>query len=312
MSVIGTEVVSNKEGIGINPGSATLAIKGSNETTIQMYETGSSPVDDEIDFYTSDGTLRHKIFDNNLSSSSAYGYLTILPRYDLTGSGIGTVLIGGNEMVSNTVGIGITPGSSTLSIQGSSGTSFDLHETGTANWNDVISFYTSGGTQRHLIFDNNTDDGTYGNLVIWPRYDLSGGSSSGTLEVVGNQTISGTVRIGTQQSGAGLPDAVFGNYQLSVDGQIVSQELIVQVSSWSDTVFSDEYRLKPLAEVQNYIQQNHHLPDVPDECDVTQHGVSVGKMNATLLKKVEELTLYTIQQQKQIDELKEQVSRIIR
>jgi hypothetical protein len=45
---------------------------------------------------------------------------------------------------------------------------------------------------------------------------------------------------------------------------------------------------------------------------VTQHGVSVGKMNATLLKKVEELTLYTIQQQKQIDELKEQVSRIIR
>jgi len=60
----------------------------------------------------------------------------------------------------------------------------------------------------------------------------------------------------------------------------------------------------PLSEVKQFITQNKHLPNVPSEAEVITHGVNIGEMNAILLQKVEELTLYIIDLQKQIDELK--------
>jgi hypothetical protein len=78
--------------------------------------------------------------------------------------------------------------------------------------------------------------------------------------------------------------------------------------SWFDYVFDDDYSMMSLYELENYINKEKHLPDVPSATDVQANGFSLEEMDGILLKKVEELTLYTIQQQKEIDALKAIIS----
>jgi hypothetical protein len=97
---------------------------------------------------------------------------------------------------------------------------------------------------------------------------------------------------------------------LSVNGTIGTKDVIVTNTGWSDYVFRPGYRLRPLSEVNAYIQANHHLPDIPTEAEVKQKGVSVGEMQAKLLAKVEELTLHMIQREKENQELRERITRL--
>ena len=71
---------------------------------------------------------------------------------------------------------------------------------------------------------------------------------------------------------------------------------------------ADNYRLPPLTEVETFVRQHRHLPDVPSEADVLAEGQDLGEMNKLLLKKVEELTLYLIDQQRQLDALRVRVA----
>jgi hypothetical protein len=79
---------------------------------------------------------------------------------------------------------------------------------------------------------------------------------------------------------------------------------------WSDRVFDKNYALMPLPQVAAYIASNKHLPNVPSAAEVVNEGVSMDAMVSKLLEKIEELTLYSIQQQKEIDKLKKQVKAI--
>ena len=88
------------------------------------------------------------------------------------------------------------------------------------------------------------------------------------------------------------------------NGSLKVKDLRVTLTDWSDFVFDDGYSLRPLGEVERYIEANRHLPDIPSAKEVEEEGVDVGEMNKLLLQKVEELTLYIIDLQKQIDELK--------
>lgn len=99
-----------------------------------------------------------------------------------------------------------------------------------------------------------------------------------------------------------------GEYMLAVAGNILAEEVMVQhPDKWYDFVFDDEYALIPLSELSNFIKENKHLPDVPAEAEVMQDGLNLGELNGILLKKVEELTLYLIDQQQEIEQLKQQV-----
>jgi hypothetical protein len=80
-------------------------------------------------------------------------------------------------------------------------------------------------------------------------------------------------------------------------------------NQWADRVFEQNYQLKPLKEVAEYVAQNKHLPGVPPAAEVVKNGIAIDAMVARLLEKVEELTLYTIQQQKEIDELKKRLGK---
>ena len=88
------------------------------------------------------------------------------------------------------------------------------------------------------------------------------------------------------------------------NGSLKVKDLRVTLTDWSDFVFDDGYRLMPLGEVERYIDANRHLPDIPSAQEVEEEGVDVGEMNKLLLQKVEELTLYVIDLQKQVEELK--------
>ena len=96
------------------------------------------------------------------------------------------------------------------------------------------------------------------------------------------------------------------NYKLAVNGTIGAKAIKVEVSSstWADYVFEPTYQLPTLTQVDSYIKENKHLPGVPSAKEVEKEGIDLGKMDAILLKKIEELTLYVIDMNKEIGELK--------
>jgi hypothetical protein len=92
---------------------------------------------------------------------------------------------------------------------------------------------------------------------------------------------------------------------LRSDGLLKVKEAVVKTDVWSDYVLHDDYPLLELSELAEFITKNHHLPDVPSEAQVMEEGINLGQMDAILLKKIEELILYIIKQQKEIDALKQ-------
>jgi len=107
--------------------------------------------------------------------------------------------------------------------------------------------------------------------------------------------------------------------RLKVNGRILAHEVVVERKNWSDYVFNENYPLPKLSEVEQFINENKHLPDIPSEKTVVAEGVNLGEMNALLLKKIEELTLYSIQLEKnalqlekRLKELEEVVTQIKR
>ena len=99
-------------------------------------------------------------------------------------------------------------------------------------------------------------------------------------------------------------------YTLSVKGKIGAHEVIVTTDGWADFVFDPTYNLTPLKELDTYIQANKHLPKIPTTAEVEENGISVGEMNVKLLQKIEELTLYVIELQKNSEALQERVKQL--
>lgn len=93
--------------------------------------------------------------------------------------------------------------------------------------------------------------------------------------------------------------------KLSVNGNIRCKQVEVTLTGWSDFVFDDNYKLMPLAELENFINTNNHLPDVPSAEEVMTDGNNLGEMDAILLQKIEELTLYLIELKKENEQLKQ-------
>jgi hypothetical protein len=123
-----------------------------------------------------------------------------------------------------------------------------------------------------------------------------GNDNNPTLFVDGMSN--GSVSIGTQDA---------KGYMFAVNGNAIFNKVVVKPYPWADYVFQANYRLRPLSEVEQYINQYHHLPEVPTAEEVEKNGIDVGDNQATLLKKIEELTLYVIEQHKKQQEWEQQV-----
>jgi hypothetical protein len=160
-----------------------------------------------------------------------------------------------------------------------------------------------------------TTDDTYamlelkGNGKSW-QWSKRPGSESNSLLLIYND---GTSWIGPIVSitpnggmGIGTNKTADANYKLFVETGIRTRKVVVDQATWPDYVFQPGYALPSLPGVAAYINAHHHLPDMPSADSVKQNGINLGDNQAQLLKKIEELTLYTIDQQQQLEELKQQ------
>ena len=89
------------------------------------------------------------------------------------------------------------------------------------------------------------------------------------------------------------------SYKLDVAGAIRANEIIVNTTG-ADFVFADDYQLRPLSEVKAFITENKHLPEIKSAQEMQENGVGVNELQTQLLQKIEELTLYILQQEEKI------------
>jgi len=99
-------------------------------------------------------------------------------------------------------------------------------------------------------------------------------------------------------------------FRVSADGTTYAKKIKVELTNWPDYVFKPTYTLMPLTDVKSYIDKNHHLPDMPSAEKVEKDGLNLGEMNKLLLKKVEELTLYLIEKEKQIKDQELRIKKL--
>lgn len=157
--------------------------------------------------------------------------------------------------------------------------------------------------------------GGYG--FFW-RYKGSDSGNNNDLEFwAENQTSSNRLIYNVKQSGnisfeqkVGIGTSTMGSHLLAVDGSIGAREVTVESSGWSDFVFEDDYKLPSLEEVEKHIVEKGHLIDVPSALDIEENGIPLGEMDAKLLQKIEELTLYVLELNKKNNQLQEEVNHL--
>jgi len=139
--------------------------------------------------------------------------------------------------------------------------------------------------------------GNNGNSLQFWAYDNVGCTTGGLCHNRFTIMDDGRVGIGTTY----IPS----NYKLAVAGKIIAEEVMVKLQSagWPDYVFNQDYKLRPLHEVKEFVKTNKHLPDIPSAAQVVENGLSMGEMQSKLLQKIEELTLYIIELESRISQL---------
>lgn len=200
-------------------------------------------------------------------------------------SGVNHLVINGNQ-----IGIGTNTPSSKLDIRGLGDGTELLRFTTERPW-VFRQTSTAGSAQLDLhstVSDKNFKITSMNNNRA-AQFLVSDNASSNRVLLVPD---GGRVGIGT---------TTFGNHTLAVEGSIGAREIKVEANGWSDFVFENNYNLRTLNEVEDYIVKNKHLPEIPSEEEVNVNGINLGKMDAKLLQKIEELTLYLIQQNKRLD-----------
>ncbi len=187
------------------------------------------------------------------------------------------------------------------------GTSLSLRNDNTGNSPNAyagLAFYNGlNSSYIRLNSKNATKDAHCMELITFPSNQANPAdiifkaSKNEVMRVKAN----GTVGIGTTNT---------NGYKLAVNGTIGAREIVVSTETWADFVFAKNYRLMPLSEVESFITENNHLPDVPSEQEVKENGINVAEMNAKLLQKVEELTLYMIQQNKEKEAMMKRINEL--
>ena len=137
------------------------------------------------------------------------------------------------------------------------------------------------------------------------QYDITNWRDALTMKTDGTVTLRGKVGVNRENTTAG--------YALAVDGGLITTKVYIQdVEDWPDYVFDETYRLMPLRQLKRYVADNRHLPGMPSQAEVEGNGYDLNAMQQAMLKTIEELTLYTLQQQEEIDALKKMVEELKR
>ena len=99
-------------------------------------------------------------------------------------------------------------------------------------------------------------------------------------------------------------------YVLAVNGGIIAEKVMIKYhTQWPDYVFESDYKLMPMHDLRTFVTQNKHLPEVPSAAEI-ENGLDVGQLQGVLLKKIEELTLYTLQLQEQVERQQAEIEEL--
>lgn len=255
--------------------------------------TYSSKFNDKVAVY--DGTASRPLPYTEPLTNITHTFRTAVDSYvNANGSNYpgNTYSLGALNYFSGNVGIGTSTPTAKLEIAGSStwtsaswGRGIKMRTAQSIELEAGIKKFGIGASSDTLLTFFSTDSDT---SVMPIRYHMA-------------ITNSGNVGIGTL-----TPNA----YKLAVEGTLGARRIkVTQQANWADFVFHPDYKLPTLTDVEQFIQKNGHLPEIPTAAEVKENGVDVGEMNKLLLQKVEEMTLYLIQQQKEINELKRLIKK---
>ncbi|WP_254097187.1 tail fiber protein [Aquimarina sp. Aq107] len=269
--------------------------------TVWIKKTNSVSGTTYFGTYTRDGNFAHSTLNlNGAAVGNAYLWYGDLPDLNQWYLLVGYVHHSGYNSTTSLGGI------------------YDIHGTKLMNTREDFKFKIGADklvNRAYLFYDSNVNDRQYfygprieevnGNeptieqLISTNINDNTNGNDISGVWLKNNNNIyynkQGNVGIGTTN-----PDA-----KLTVKGNIHTQEVKVDLNGAvaPDYVFLEDYDLKTINEVEAYIQDQGHLPNIPSAAEMEQNGIELKQMNLNLLEKIEELTLYTIAQEKRIKEL---------
>jgi chitodextrinase len=311
------------------PTAPTLAEAGKTDTTISLNWSGSTD-NVGVTGYTvyKDGTL-----ENTLGNVLNYNVSVLNPNtsYSFTVKALDAA--GNESALSNTLSVTTSssadtqsPTAPTLVENGKTETTVNLSWSGandnvgvtgykvytgsslTTTLNNVSSYQITGLTAatayqfKVKAIDAAGNESIDSNTASVTTDAASGGNSSSGSSVWSelNSVASypGKIQVGSVN--------VPSEYKMAIDGKLITEEVKVKLSgNWPDYVFKEDYQLPNLEEIQKHIKEKGHLPNIPSAKEVETNGFELGEMNRLLLEKIEELTLYTIQQQNFIESQKE-------
>lgn len=226
------------------------------------------------------------------------------------------------------VGIGLDNPSHSLTVNGSakifnhiwagSGLSVGADE------NTYTKAYIKNNTRTATLFlDARENTGSYQKLFyaefndptteIINAYNFNGGYSSFYVKANGQVYVHNGTHNTFQLEPNGqltINSSTQKILQLEQNGMLRARRLKLDTDNWADYVFEPNYKLMPLEEVEAFVKQEKHLPNVPSEKELKENGTDVMEMNKVLMEKVEELTLYLIEQNKQIEAMKVKMAEL--
>jgi hypothetical protein len=298
---------TSTDGVFIGPGaSATSGTPAILSGRIRLDGNGwnttasaSQPTDFIIENRPISGsTLTSKLVFSSQINNSGY-----TERFAMLNNGLfylnGTAMTGNQLVGANSGATGMEAktlsGSSSTGAVVTNGTGTITFSNDTTKLETVANFFPKGDT-RYL--KTTTAASTYQPLLGYTAAnDANVVHLTGNENITGTKTFAGGVAIGTTTVPTG--------YQFAINGSTIATAVTVKAkTNWPDYVFTNDYHLRPLSELAEYIHVNHHLPEMPSADEVKQNGQDLGAMNEKLTKKVEELTLYLIDKDKQLEEQK--------
>jgi hypothetical protein len=166
------------------------------------------------------------------------------------------------------------------------------------------------------VYTGSSNLASLGVANLWGRYSLTidanfeGHITNGLKNFIGFKENS-TFSYAQVWIGDARPLTPHIDYRLAVDGKLLAKSIYVtDPTTWADYVFAEDYKLPALSEVEKFYKENKHLPEIPSAKEVEERGINVAEINTLLLKKVEELTLYVVEQEKKNDEQEELIKSL--
>jgi hypothetical protein len=304
-----------KVGIGINTPASKLDIQGSTNLSHFYYGTNE-------DTYIRGGKATSNVIIGDVGNN--IGIKTAFPFYDLTfKSELGDKISfwgGETSTTTNHYGIGMQGGQLQFFVPTNSdnlvfgtGRSESFIERmringggnvgiGTNNPLNKLQVNTTGNSSG-IVHQNNVgiSVGTYiGFNAGW--YGTFSNHPLSFFVNNGNPAVTITTSEQLQVGGTATP----AGFKMSVDGKLICTELEVKVTPWADYVFDKNYKLKPLEEVESFIEKNHHLPNIPKAKDIENQSLALGNMAKLQMEKIEELTLYVIEINKRLQKIEQE------